>query len=83
MENLITTPHDFIWRVKNPDQYWADSYKDIKYNVYIDGKLLGGFSGVNRTFDDDNYYVNYFNELGKFDYRSTYRDTEIVLEPIS
>jgi len=38
---------------------------------------------VNRTFNDNNYYVNYFNELGKFNYCSTYRDTEIVLEPIS
>ena len=56
MDKLITTPHDFIWRVKNPQDYWADTFKEVKYNVYVNGKKRGGFSGVNRTFDDDMYY---------------------------
>ena len=31
MDKLITTPHDFIWRVKNPQDYWADTFKEVKY----------------------------------------------------
>ena len=24
MDELRTTPHDFIWRVKNPQDYWTN-----------------------------------------------------------
>ena len=82
MDKLITTPHDFIWRVKNPQDYWADTIKEVKYNVYVNGKKRGGFSGVNRTFDDDMYYVNFYDENNKLAYCSAYRDTEMILEPI-
>lgn len=82
MDKLITTPHNFIWCIKNPQDYWADSFKEIKYNVYVNGKKLGGFSGVNRTFDDDRYYVNFYDENNNFDYRSVLADTEMILEPI-
>lgn len=82
MSMLITTPHDFIWRVKNPQDYWADSFEDVKYNVYLNDKKLGGFSSVNRTFDDDMYYVNYYDENNKFTYCSVSEDTEIILKPI-
>lgn len=80
MDKLITTPHDFIWRIKNPQDYWADSLKEVKCNIYINGKKLGGFSGVNRTFDDDMYYVNFYDENNRFSYRSIFKDTEIILE---
>lgn len=30
MDELRTTPHDFIWRVKNPQDYWADTLKRSK-----------------------------------------------------
>ena len=29
MDELRTTPHDFIWRVKNPQDYWADTLKEV------------------------------------------------------
>lgn len=40
MDELRTTPHDFIWRVKNPQDYWTDTLKEVKYDVYLNGKLL-------------------------------------------
>ena len=80
MDKLITTPHNFIWRVKNPQDYWADTFKEVKYNVYVNGKKLGAFSGVNRTFDDDMYYVNFYNENNKFDYCSAFKDAEMILK---
>lgn len=49
MDELRTTPHDFIWRVKNPQDYWTDTLKEVKYDVYLNGKRRGGFIGVNRT----------------------------------
>ena len=82
MDKLITTPHNFIWRVKNPQDYWADTFKEVKYNVYVNGKKLGAFSGVNRTFDDDMYYVNFYDENNKFNYCSAFKDDEMILEPI-
>ena len=82
MDKLITTPHNFIWRVKNPQDYWADTIKEVKYNVYVNGKKRGGFIGVNRTFDDDMYYVNFYDENNKFDYCSVFKDAEMILEPI-
>ncbi len=78
MDKLVTTPHDFIWRVKNPENYWADSVKEVKYIVYINGKELGGFLGVNRSFDDDYYYVNYCVNY-EFNSRHVYKDDEMVL----
>lgn len=80
MDKLITTPHNFMWRVKNPQDYWANTLKEVKYDVYINGKKLGGFSGVNRTFDDDMYYVNFYDENNESNYCSVFRDTEIILE---
>ena len=82
MDKLITTPHNFIWRVKNPQDYWADTIKEVKYNVYVNGKKRGGFIGVNRTFDDDMYYVNFYDENNKLDYCSAFKDAEMILEPI-
>lgn len=82
MNKLITTPHDFMWRVKNPQDYWADSLKEVKYNVYINGKKLGGFSGVNRTFDNDMYYVNYYDKNNRYTYYRIEGDTEMILEKI-
>ena len=76
---LITTPYKFMWRVKSPSLYWADSLEDIKYIVTLNGKVLGGFMGVNRTFDDDFYYVNYINEEGKYGSWHTHRDSEMIL----
>ena len=43
MDELRTTPHDFIWRVKNPQDYWTDTLKEVKYDVYLNGKRRGGF----------------------------------------
>ena len=34
------------------------------------------------TFDDDMYYVNFYDENNKLAYCSAYRDTEMILEPI-
>lgn len=82
MDRLITTPHDFIWHIKNPQDYWADSFKEIKYIVCVDGKKLGYFSGVNRTFDDDMYYVNFYDENNKLTYCGAFKDTEMILESI-
>ena len=82
MDKLITTPHDFIWRIKNAQDYWADTFKEVKYNVYVNGKKRGGFIGVNRTFDDDMYYVNFYDENNKLDYCSAFKDAEMILEPI-
>ena len=82
MDKLITTPHNFIWRVKNPQDYWSDTIKEVKYNVYVNGKKRGGFIGVNRTFDDDMYYVNFYDENNKLDYCSAFKDAEMILEPI-
>lgn len=83
MDKLITTPHNFIWRVKNPQDYWADTIKEVKYNVYVNGKKRGGFIGVNRTFDDDMYYVNFYDENNKFNYCSAFKDDEMILESIN
>ena len=82
MDKLITTPHNFIWRVKNPQDYWEDTIKEVKYNVYVNGKKRGGFIGVNRTFDDDMYYVNFYDENNKFNNCSAFKDDEMILEPI-
>lgn len=81
MPMLVTTPHDFIWRVKNPEDYWANSLEEVKYDVFLNNKKLGGFYGVNRSFDDDMYYVNYYDENNKFAYCSMFRDTEMILKP--
>lgn len=35
MSMLVTTPHDFIWRVKNPEDYWANSLEEVKYDVFF------------------------------------------------
>jgi hypothetical protein len=78
MDKLITTPYDFIWKIKNPQDYWADSRDEVKYTVFVNGKERGGFAGINRTFDDDHYYVNFYTEDG-YDYCSAYTDTEIIL----
>ena len=83
MDKLITTPHNFIWRVKNPQDYWSDTIKEVKYNVYVNGKKRGGFIGVNRTFDDDMYYVNFYDENNKFNYYSAFKDDEMILESIN
>lgn len=83
MDELRTTPHDFIWRVKNPQDYWADTLKEVKYDVYLNGKRRGGFIGVNRTFDDDTYYVNYYDENNNIAYCTTYTDTEIILKQVN
>lgn len=56
MDELRTTPHDFICRV----------------NI-----------GVNRTFDDDTYYVNYYDENNNFAHYTAYTDTEIILKQIN
>lgn len=82
-EKLITTPHDFIWRVKNPQDYWADSINEVKYNVIVNGIKRGGFAGVNRTFDDDHYYINFYDKNNRYDYMSAYTDTEMILEPVN
>ena len=37
METLITTPHNFVWRVKNPQDYWANTRKEVKCTVEING----------------------------------------------
>lgn len=83
MNELRTTPYDFIWRVKNPQDYWADTLNEVKYDVYLAGKRRGGFIGVNRTFDDDMYYVNYYDENNNFTYCIAYTDTEIVLKRVN
>ena len=82
-EKLVTTPHDFIWRVKNPQDYWADSIDEVKYNVIVNGKKRGKFVGVNRTFDDDYYYINFYDENNQHNYMSVYADTEMILELIN
>lgn len=83
MDELRTTPHDFIWRVKNPQDYWTDTLKEVKYDVYLNGKRRGGFIGVNRTFDDDMYYVNYYDENNNIAYCTAYTDTEIILKRVN
>lgn len=83
MDELRTTPHDFIWRVKNPQDYWTDTLKEVKYDVYLNGKRRGGFIGVNRTFDDDMYYVNYYDENNNIAYYTAYTDTEIILKRVN
>lgn len=51
--------------------------------LYLAGKRRGGFIGVNRTFDDDMYYVNYYDENNNFAYCTAYTDTEIVLKRVN
>ena len=82
MSRLTTTPHKFMWQVKNPEEYWSDTLKDSKYIVFVNKCKKGNFCGVNRTFNDDIYYVNFWDENGKFDYCSVHRDIEMILEPI-
>ena len=82
MERLVTTAPEYIWCIKNPQDYWADFANEVKYILYINGKRIGGFSGVNRSFDDAMFYVNFFDDKGKFDHCAVLRDTEIVLEPV-
>ena len=80
MDELRTTPYNFIWKVKNPQNYWADSFKDIKYNVYVNSKKLGGFCGVNMSFDDDMYYVNFYDEDNHMSSYLFPKDTEMILK---
>lgn len=82
METLITTPYKFMWRVKNPEDYWADSLKEVKCMIYLNGRKLGKFFGVNRTFDDDMYYINFWDENDNLQSWMILKDNEIVLEPI-
>ena len=39
--------------------------------------------GVNRTFDDDMYYVNYYDENNNIAYCTAYTDTEIILKRVN
>lgn len=82
METLTTTPYKFMWRVKNPENYWADTPKEAKCIIYLNGNKLGKFFGVNRTFDDEMYYINFIDENGCFQSWMIPKDKEIVLEPI-
>jgi hypothetical protein len=51
----------------NSHLVWADSKSTVKYMVSVDGKYLGYFAGVNKTFDDSMFYVNVFTEDGNYD----------------
>lgn len=82
METLITTPHNFVWRVKNPQDYWANTRKEVKCIVEINGIELGKFYGVNRTFDDNRYYVNFYDENDNLNYCSVDWNSEMILKPI-
>lgn len=82
METLTTTPHDFMWKIKNPQDYWSDFIEDVKCDVYIHGNKLGTFNGVNRSFDDDYYYLNYWDKDNKFNYQMIHKNTEMILKPI-
>ena len=82
METLITTPHNFVWRVKNPQDYWANTRKEVKCIVEINGIELGKFCGVNRSFDDNRYYVNFYDENDNLNYCSVDWNSEMILRPI-
>lgn len=83
MDELRTTPYNFIWKNKNPQNYWADTLKEVKYDVYLNNKRKGGFIGINRTFDDDIYYVNYYNENNNIACCVAHKDTEIILKRVN
>ena len=83
MDILTTTPHNFIWRVKNPERYWANSRKEVKFMVELNGIKLGKFYGVNRSFDDYRYYVNFYDENDHLNYCSTDGNSEMILIPIT
>lgn len=55
--------------------------KKLNTMFFLNNKKLGGFYGVNRSFDDDMYYVNYYDENNKFAYCSMFRDTKMILKP--
>ena len=82
METLKITPRSFLWSVENPEDYWADTFKEIKCIVHVNGQKLGGFYGVNASFDDDTFYVNYYDEDGNFHYCSVPSTAEMLLVPI-
>lgn len=51
----------------NSHLVWADSKNTVKYMVSVNDKYLGYFAGVNKTFDDNMFYVNVFTEDGNYD----------------
>lgn len=82
METLTTTPHDFIWRVKNPQDYWANTHKEVKCIVEVNGIVLGKFNSINRSFDDDRCYVNFYDINDNLEYCSVDSNSEMILRPI-
>ena len=82
METLTTTPHDFIWRVKNPQDYWANTCNEVKCIVEVNGIVLGKFNSVNRSFDDDRCYVNFYDINDNLKYCSVDSNSEMILRPI-
>lgn len=82
METLITTPYNFVWRVKNSQDYWANTRKEVKCTVEINGIELGKFYDVNRAFDDNRYYVNFYDENDNLNYCSVDWNSEMILRPI-
>lgn len=79
---LVTTPYAFMWKVQNPQNYWADNSDEVKYYISLNGKILGEFMGVNRSFDDDMYYVNYINDKKEYESNLVAKNIEIILIPM-
>lgn len=70
---------DYLNSEYNSHLVWADSKSTVKYMVSVDGKYLGYFAGVNKTFDDDMFYVNIFTEDGNYDSISVPGDAMLQL----
>ena len=79
---IVFTPYQYMFGLKEGDKrkYYADFLKDAKYNIYVNGKLLGNFSGVFRSFDDDYYYIEYWDSNDKPNSTMISKDTEFILE---
>lgn len=77
---MITTPYDFLWNLKNPQDYWVGSDDKFKYVVYKNGIKLGKFYGVIRSGDDDIYNIIHLDKNGYFDYFPALKDSEMILE---
>lgn len=82
-DTLITTVRRYFWMSDSVKRkYFADLVKDARYSVYLRDKYLGRFRGVFRTFEDNYYYVEYYDESGEVCDVYVHGDAELILEPI-
>ena len=75
-------------KMKENSQKWHETDDpDEKARLHFQNQVMSGendlMDGGNRTFDDDMYYVNFYDENNKFNYCSAFKDDEMILESIN